>query len=111
MEKYGTRIIDKTVPTANVPSGISVGQSVSVTLLAANPNRKYMYFAVPESDNGKQVWIRLYPSSDDNLKRGIILYETDKGPTTHAISGELIYTGEVSAISEDDTNDVFVTEF
>ena len=93
---------------ANVVA-ISVGDGGAVTL--SPPNSRRIHFHVDNGDADKGVWIRMYPASQDNTKRGIYLGDVEKSKSEWEMPTDNPYTGEISAIAEEDTHDVFVTEW
>lgn len=98
--------------TVNTLSANTISDTTAVVLLAANPNR----FRVEVGHDGiKTVFVRKYPASDDNIKRGFRLGEDGKGSVTPYMiqvneKGE-IYKGEISSIAESSGSQVFVEEW
>ena len=95
--------------TATVTTGFTLNSTTSTVISAANINR--LMFHVNSDFSDKACWIRLYASSDDNLKRGVFLHEKEKGVTHWDMPIDNIYTGEISAIAEEGAPIVYVTEY
>lgn len=110
MEIHGTPIFPD-ILVANVSEAITVGESVAVKVADANPDRSYFKICVDPNDQGKQVWLRLYPAADDNRKCGIVLFENGKGSGCWEMIGKRLYKGEISVISRNNENDVYITEY
>lgn len=109
-----TRSIGRNVNTTDEPDVVdpqAVGDTTAVKIADANPDR--MGFTVNNGvEPSKAVWIREIPASvDATTKKGRILHEVGKGIGTWNMEEHKIYTGEISAISESGTNDVYVTEY
>lgn len=99
-----------------VTTDYDVGDGVAITIAAANPKRTHFTVVLgPESVN-QDVHIRYYPAGDDNEKHGEDLL-TRKVTSNdgfyvhrHTMNGDHPYTGEISAISEQGTHKITVTE-
>ena len=94
---------------ANVLSAISVDSTTAVTLLAAlDLPLELPYISVEIVNRGnRDLWVRYYPASDDNIKRGKVV---KAGESKAIIDGSDIFTGELSAIMDSGiARDVFVT--
>lgn len=88
---------------ATVGSAIVVGNATSVTILAENKDRRYMGISALD-DN---VWVKLQPASTDNDEKGVFVPRN----FLYELPANIVYTGEVSAISDTGTATVYVTEF
>ena len=95
--------------TANVFDPVTIGSSVSVVVLPANPDR--MYVQINNNDSDRDCWIKLQPASQDNDKKGIFMHRRGGGNDTWQMPTDNIYTGEISAISEGGSSDIYVTEY
>ena len=91
--------------------------SVTAKVLSL-PNNGRFYFSVNlESGISTQsAFIRLYPASTDNAKKGILLSRTTAGNDNislleWAMPIDNVYTGEISAISENGTFNLIITEY
>lgn len=96
---------------ANVKSPIATNATTSVKIADANPNR--LFFHVNNDSELERVWIKLQPAADDNDKKGIMLSKRNDGIGTNSWEmpvGEK-YTGEICAISDSGTPNVYVTEY
>jgi len=89
--------------TATISSAINTSAATSTTLIAANLSR--IYLAVFAQD--KDIWLKFQAASVDDDKKGIFL---TKG-TIFELPMDNIYTGEVSAIANVSTANVYVTEY
>lgn len=91
-----------------ISPGISVGNLISVKILdreivaeGQNPTRMLIAINVQSKD----TWIKFQPAAMDNDKKGILL---QKGETL-ILEVENMYFGEISAIADLATSDVYVT--
>lgn len=102
-----TKEIGQTRNTADeaTTATISVGSSTAVILLAAREAPLLKIFVANRGN--KDLFVRLYPALNDNLKRGITV---NSGETKDILSFVENYTGEISGIMESGgAKDVFVT--
>jgi len=83
---------------------ISLNASTSTTVKAAGINFIVFTFSNPSS---KKVLLKLQAASVDNLKEGIVVFPK----TVYEMPTGNLYTGEISAISESGTPDIFVTQY
>lgn len=93
---------------ATVIDAQQLNKDNAIKILDANSKR----FAVRINNNDENfgVWIRLMPATEDNTeKKGDFLVK--KGGTPFVMDGVSIYRGEISAIAEGDSPDVYVTEY
>lgn len=81
----------------------SVGDVLSVKILDANDDR--MYIAI--TARNKDIWLKLQPAATDDLKIGIFVPKD----ATYELHPDIIYTGEISAISQNAIALVYATEF
>lgn len=95
--------------TATVTGPINVGAVTSVVIAAANPER--IGLSVNSGDSIKPVWIKLQPATTDNDLKGIFLSERGLGLNRWDMPTDNPYTGEICAISDSSTNEVYVTEW
>ncbi len=91
-----------------ITSAISVGNLVSVKILdketvAEGQNPIRMLIAI--NVQNKDTWIKLQPAAMDNDKKGILLQRGE----TLILEVENMYFGEISAIADIATSDVYVT--
>lgn len=91
--------------------------SVNATTIAL-PNDKRIYLSVflDPSNIDVNVFIRLYPASDDNIKQGEILTRVQLGNANLFNPNWVMlvdnpYHGEISAISDSGTFDINITEY
>ena len=97
--------------TADVLAAIGVDSTTAVTLLSAldTPRDPPRIKVIIHNFGNRDLWVRFYPSSDDNIKRGVVVAG---GETRTVLEGSDIYTGEISAIMDSGgARDVFVTWF
>lgn len=96
--------------TATVSSAISAG-STSIVLAIANEDRLFFRVNI-KNGNGNGVWIKLQAASVDDDKKGIFLLASeDGGELSWTMPPDNIYTGEICAIRQSNTTDVYVTEY
>jgi hypothetical protein len=95
--------------TANVLAPIPVDATTSVVILPANPDR--MYVQINNNDSNEDCWIKLQPASQDNDKKGIFMHRRGGGNDEWQMPTDNIYTGEISAMSDSGTANIYVTEY
>jgi len=88
---------------AVLSDAIALNSTTSVVVQSANDDRLEFTFSNPSS---KQVWLKFQAASVDNDKKGIVVfartdYEMPRGK----------YLGEISAIAESGTPDVYTVEY
>lgn len=96
--------------TATLSSAISLNDTTSTTLSTAKSNRIFWAISIPPATGpglSVQVWLKLQSASTDNDKKGINLSSGDYWEMVT----DSIYTGEISAIVESGTEDVFIIEY
>lgn len=89
--------------------GYEVNSSMATTISIVNLER--IFFHVANNFADKAIWVRLYPAAQDNIKRGIFLNGKEQGRTDWDMPSGAIYTGEISVVAEEDTHDIYVTEY
>ena len=96
--------------TSNMLDPISIGSTVSVTLVPAQLITEETRIKVIVYNDGNQdLWVKLQLASTDNDKKGILV---EAGERYTLIEGSDIYTGEISAIMDSGgVRDVYVTWF
>jgi len=87
---------------ASIPGAISVGDSTSTVLLAENKKRISVTISVQDAD----IWVKEQAAIVDDDKKGLPVYNGE----TATDKTDNVYTGEISAIAEDGTAQVYVTE-
>lgn len=92
--------------TAILSDAIALNASTSVTLSAGGTVLPRVFFAVSNNTN-KEVWIKLQAASVDDDKKGIFLPRN----SYWEMIADSLYTGEISAIANSGTPDVYVTEY
>lgn len=95
---------------------VNVTSVSSVVIAPANPDRIAFTVCLAHGASNEDVYIRLYPSADDNDLKGITLSRRLSGNdnldnTRWEMSTDNVYTGEISAISVSGDVDVSVTEY
>ncbi len=90
--------------TAIVSNAVSLNSSTSTKVADANSER--IYFCFTNSSN-KDVWLKLQPAATDDDKKGIFVPAEEKW----LMPEDNDYTGEISAIAESGTPDVYYTEY
>ena len=111
-------IIGRNVNTHDeaVTTIISLNSTTAVTLKVANSSRIQFSVALAPGSFDVDVYIRYYAATTDNIKKGYVLTRRLLGNDNlfypvHCTTPDNIYTGEISAIVESGTTDVFVTEY
>ena len=94
---------------ASVNEGVALDATTSVVIAAANPDR--IAFHVNNNSAVSGAWVKLQAASIDNDKKGIFLEKSVLGINQWDMPTDNIYTGEISAIAENGTPSVFVTEY
>lgn len=99
---------------ANVVS-VNLSATVAVQLAGSNPLRQSFRVDLSPGVTDEEVFIRLYPTAQDNIKQGIVISRVNGFPNNPSffelnasVSG---YTGEISAITNSGAATVFVTEY
>ncbi len=99
-----------------VTTDYDVGDTDAITIAAPNPLRTHFTVVLTGEDLNQDVHIRYYPAGDDNEKHGEdLLVRRIQGNQRfyilrHTMKGDHPYTGEISAISEQGTHKITVTE-
>ncbi len=83
---------------------ITLNDSTSVKVADADDNRIVFTFSNPSS---KQVWLKFQAASTDDDKKGIVVFAR----SNYEMPTDNVYTGEISAIAESGTPDVYITEY
>lgn len=101
-----SNINDGTVVSTPVTlsSAITLNSTTSVKIADALDDRIIFIFSNP---SGNQVWLKFQPTATDNDKKGIVVF----GRSVYEMPIDNIYTGEISAIAQTGTPDVYVTEY
>ena len=95
---------------ATINDGVGLNATTSTTILAANADR--VAVTINNNSSTKELWIKLQAASVDNDKKGIFLHPRVLGePTSWTMPADNIYTGEISAIADSGTPNVYVTEY
>ena len=95
--------------TAIINLGVQVTSGATVKIADANPERKF--FHVHANGDSKPVWIKLQSAGTDNEKKGIWIERKAGVNPFWEMPPDNIYTGEISAIADSVSVDVFVTEY
>lgn len=90
--------------------------SVTATVIApANPNRMYVRVSLDSGATNTEAFIREYPATTDNLKKGELLMREIS--SNHSLFKPMyftftdnVYTGEISAIAVAGSFDLHITE-
>ena len=94
---------------AVISDGVELNNSTIVTIAAANDQR--IFFHVNNNSSLQAAWIKLQAASVDDDKKGIILLKRLEPNGRWEMPSENIYTGEISAIADNGTPTVYVTEY
>ncbi|HDZ04834.1 hypothetical protein LCGC14_0370710 [marine sediment metagenome] len=98
-----------TSPTATVSGGITLNSSSSTTIAVANTNRVFLH--VSNNDNAIGFWLKLQPASVDDDMKGIFISSKVGAIPFWEMPTDNIYTGELCAITEAGTFEIFITEY
>jgi len=94
---------------ATMSGAITLNTSTSVKVADANPNR--LYIMIHNNDSSQGVWIKLQAASVDNDVKGIFIDKKGAPPVMWESPTDNIYTGEISAIADNGSPVVYVTEY
>lgn len=83
---------------------ITLNSTTSVKIADVVEDRIVFVLSNP---SGKQIWLKFQPAADDDDKKGISLF----GRSVYEMPTDNIYTGEISAISDTGSTEVYVTEY
>ena len=107
---------NKNTNTVATVTTVTINSSTATVLCAENLRRNVFIVNLDPDISNIDAFIRLYPASDDNTARGILLTRRVFGndnlyyPCWH-MPVDNIYTGEISAISDAGTFDLHITEY
>lgn len=90
---------------ATLSGATGLNTSTSVKISDANISR--IFFCVNNDNAVNGVWIKLQAAAVDDLKKGIFI----GARSSWQMPVDNIYTGEISAIAEVDSPEVYVTEY
>ena len=99
-----------------VVTTFEVNPLTAITVAAPNPTRIHVSISLDAGVTSRRVFVRSYPASDDNDKKGDLLAVEFLGNDALVIFNwetppDNIYTGEISMISVSGTFNVHVTEY
>lgn len=93
----------------------TINSATATTISAANEKRTHFRVDLSPGTNDRNVAVREYPASTDNVFHGNVL--TRRTGSNDALFNSFfempeasIYTGEVSAITDGGTTDIYVSE-
>lgn len=98
-----------------VTTTVTINDTTPVVLAVANPRRMYIRVCLDSGLDNTEAFVREYPATQDDLKRGEILMREISAnhslykPMYYTFADN-VYTGEISAIAVAGTFDVHVTE-
>jgi hypothetical protein len=107
--------VQQAIYSTTTTSKVTVGTTGTV-LVAANPDRKFLSVSLGCGLTEECVAVRYYPAATDDLFQPVeILQRQFMGVanvvnTFHLMQQTNIYTGEVSAVTDSGSSDVYVTE-
>ena len=112
------KIIGRNINSNDAASVTSVQiNSVTATTISL-PNSERVSFSVSLDENSVDVdvAIRYYPAAQDNDFVGDVLKRFTLGnnnlyKSNHKMCTDNIYTGEISAISDNGTHNIYITEY
>ncbi len=94
---------------AILSDAIAMNATTSVKIADVNANR--MFFRVCNEGATEAIWVKLQAASVDNAKKGIVLAKKALAPNHWEMPANNIYTGEISAIADANTPNIYVTEY
>ena len=102
--------------TATLSDAININATTSTKIADANDKRTCITICLECGTGDACIYIKLQAASIDNDKKGIILFRvlSEDGSTatlTWEMKADNIYTGEISAIAEAGTHNLYVTEY
>ena len=95
--------------TAVLSGPITINSSTSTVVVVANTNRIFLH--ISNNDNAIGFWLKLQAASVDDEMNGIFISSKVGSIPFWEMPADNIYTGEISAIAESGTFDIFVTEY
>lgn len=95
--------------TAAMSDAITLNSTTTTTIAAANPDRNYIL--IHNNSAATACWIKLQAASVDDDKKGIFIDKSVPVPSEWEMPVDNIYIGEISAISDSGSVDIFVTEY
>lgn len=101
-KKIGRNI--NTNDTATLSSAISLNATTSTIVISANARRIGLTIS---NESSKQIWLKFQTAATDDDKKGIVLFAR----SIYEMIPDNIYTGEISAIAESGTPEIFITEY
>lgn len=95
---------------------VTINSVTATTIAIENPDRLFFEADIESGNVDVIVYLRLYAASVDNTKKGIVLtrkVSSNDGffRVNWSMPPDNIYTGEISAISETGTFNLYVTEY
>lgn len=108
MAKNNARV-KNTNDVAVISDAITLSNTTSIKIADANPDR--MFFYVTNNGSSDAVWLKLQAASIDNDKKGIWIEKKEVAESFWQMSPDNIYTGEICAISNSSSPDIYVTEY
>ncbi len=100
-----------TTGIATLPAGITLNSSTSTLLIAANPDRVFFYVGGRPSEG--RCWIKLQATDVDDDKKGILFSGSEEvgSVSQWQMPNDNIYTGEICAIANSGSPELFVVEY
>lgn len=96
------------ITSATVGAATALNATTSTTIAASNSKRRFIAI---QSDGSQAVWIKLQAASVDNAKKGIFISASPGVESRWEMPQTFIYTGEICAIADTGTPNVYVTEY
>lgn len=93
-----------TSTSATIDSGTSLNSSTSVKIRDSGTD--FLYWSIT-NDSKKDVWLKLQAASVDNTKKGILLPKN----SMWEMPENILYTGEICAMTDSGSATVYTTEF
>lgn len=108
-----TRNVSDTVVT----NTYTINSTTATKIADVNDRRVYFSATLAPGNDDIDVIIRYYPAAQDNTKHGTDVLTRYRASNDnrfhlrHVMTPDTIYTGEISAICQSGSVDIFVTEF
>lgn len=97
---------------ATLSDAIVLNNTTSTKIADANPNRMFFHVSIDGITGNNAIWIKLQAPGIDAHKKGIwigkqaIIFKLD-----WEMPSDNVYIGEISAIADSGSPEVFVTEY
>ena len=99
-----------------IVTSVQINSVTATTISVSNSDRISFTASLDENSVDVDVAIRYYPAAQDNDFMGDVLKRFTQGnnnlyKSNHKMCTDNIYTGEISAISNNGTHNIYITEY